>query len=488
MNFTVEYKERERKTIDDVSCVVIGSDEVGSRPDAVVQYLLSEKAGLPVSKMGSIYRDIPDWDDTDTWVDTASWDDEGQVSGVPSGAAFEEAGAWFDFNDYSIDGVLSGDLSVKDAIEAITFQTRSKLTWQGGKAKLAVLRNTDEWLVAKDIPTSSIQLKSFELTKSETESIVNKIDLFHTVDRISEASGSAQYTATAYDSDHASIVKHGEKVDPERWLFDLVRKQAMAVHIVEYYLWLLGEPATYYTLNAYLDNLDIEKEDYVTITSETMANVRGLATTVKEVQRVFGSGKNNQINLLKFVCQSIRHRFYAVPEESEVGVKDTLDIDFEFESEFDEPVLVGDILDIVEGRELSNDVGIGENFEIFADFNPAHLHEAKAESEMATHFELELADAFSAEEVLSIVGEVCFGSGLFGGQIVDGECSLPFGAKTVHTGTPLDGVGLSESMSCGINNSEESEAEVSDNLVFSECFGCASGIGSGMGRTPFGDV
>ncbi|GAI13075.1 unnamed protein product, partial [marine sediment metagenome] len=65
--FEVEYRQKQVRTTDDVSAYVVGSIE--SRPDAVVQYLLTEKANVPTDKLGSVWRSIPIWYDVEIWYD-----------------------------------------------------------------------------------------------------------------------------------------------------------------------------------------------------------------------------------------------------------------------------------------------------------------------------------------------------------------------------------------------------------------------------------
>jgi hypothetical protein len=480
ISFEVEYRQRQIKTTDEITCKAIGSIE--NRPDAVIQYLLTEKAGLPSSKLGSVYRSVPKWDDVDIWNDSDVWIDEGSVDNVPTDALFEEAGAWFSAKGYLIDGKIPGNSSVKDAIENITFQTRSRLTWQSGFAKLSILRKGDNWLIAKDIGINDIQLKSFKSERSEASKIINKIDLFHSIDRLSEAEGSGQFSGTSFVKDLKSISKHGEKVQDDIWLFDLVRKQTMADSISDYYLWALGEPSTYYTLRTYLNNFDLEKEDYATITSSGFEFIKKLPITIKELVREFGSGKIDKMYTLKMVCQSIRHFFYIQRSNDNAYVNDSLTIDF-WDMFPEDLASISDDLYITEGREIENEAIFSDLLEVLYLMGVQKENEVSFDSEITFDIEVNLEDSIQAIDDLNIAEELCFGSCGFGAP----NCELPFGAKTTHKEAFNDIPSLSDILSCDIGIGEVDEADAGDYLGFSDGYGSPNTLGDGYGLSPYGD-
>ena len=272
-DLTVEYHKPRLKTTDDVTCMVIGDTD--NRPDHVIQKLLTENAGVPASMLSSVYRTVYDWDDALIWHDTGTWPgdhgqwrDNGMTLTPPAGALFHEAASWYLAHGYFIDGVIPGDLSVKDALRMITWQVRSRMVWQNGKCQLVILRKSDGWNIAHDLTADEVRLQSLKVAKSNVADVVNKIDLFHTIDRLSSANGAGKYEATSSVKDTRSISKHGERVNDSLWLFDLVRRQGMADSLSEYYLWELGETKTKYTTEMYLNNFNLEKEDYITIDSK----------------------------------------------------------------------------------------------------------------------------------------------------------------------------------------------------------------------------
>lgn len=477
ISFEIEYRQKQIKTTDEITCDVVGSIE--SRPDAVVQYLLTEKAGLPENKLGSVYRDVPKWDDDEIWDDTEIWLDEGTVDNVPDGALFEEAGAWFSLRNYSIDGVLSGSSTIKDIIAKITFQTHSKLTWQNGFAKLSVLRKNEDWLIAKDIPTTDIQLKSYQVKKSESFRIINLINLFHSIDRLSEASGSGQFNGTSIATDDLSIKKHGLRTDDDKWFFDLVRKQDMADLVSDFYLWLLGEPQTYYTLNTYLKNFDIEKEEFISISSYKIDRLECLPVSVKEIVRVFGSGKLNRINLLTLVCQSIRHKAHQEEKEENILLTEDIVTSLDFDAEIIEELVLEEVVETGFGKTDEEILSVSENFESEFHYKPKETDEIVIEEAISFDMEIEIEEDISVTDDADGYLEIPFGGGGFG--------MIPFGSVAVFKEVPTDQLTVVESFTTEIGSIGTDEISTTEEIVTSNGFGGTTVLSSGFGVTPFGN-
>lgn len=480
MRFEVEYRKRVTKSTESITCKPVGT--IDNRPDAVIEYLLTEKAGLPADKLGSVYRSVPKWDDNEIWDDNDVWIDEGQVTGAVEGAAFEEASAWFDYHGYKIDGVLSGAASVRETIPKITWQTRSKLTWQNGQAKLSILRRADSWSAAKDIPYDDIQLQSYTTKRSPASDIVNKIDIFHTIDRLSEASGVTKYRETASAQDNISIGKHGERSKNDMWLFDLVRDGDMAEHVAAYYVWELGETYTLYGFNTYLKHFDIEKTDYISISSYNIAKLNKLVVTASEIVRVFGSLKLSRINLLKMVCKSIRHRRYIQNPTDSVNVNDTIETIIGFDFEFSDSVSISEIFDLVVAKELSDSVAVGDLQDILLAFRSKFFDQAEVGEEVGFEFGLNINDQIEIVEDFYTVDKLCFGACGFGGP----NCEIPFGSATIHEANSADVMSATDTIGFGIGLGLSEDVVLDEKIAFGDGFGCAAGIGSGFGYSPFG--
>lgn len=483
--FEAEYRQKQVRTTDNVTASVIGHKDSGQRPDEVIQYLLTQKAGVPESALGSVWRDIPDWNDSNTWDDNALWLDGGQVSDVPEGALFEEAASWFDYHSYQFDGVIPANISVKEALEIATWQSRSRLFWQNGKVKLAIRRKTQDWNIAKELNPSNIQLRSFAVEKSPVDNIINRIDLFHDIDRLSEAFGSEQYRATAFESDKVSIARHGERKKDEMFLFDLIRNQTVANHIADYYIWALGETTTYYSFNAYLENFDLEKDDYLTITSQKFATIRQIPVVVRDLVRRFGNGKTSQINLLQMIGEAIRYIVIQVQQEDEIYAYDALKIEFGFDLDFDDLANITDDLLVVEGKEFESEALVDDQVLVLADFDSMEESTAILSDSLAMHHEFSVESSFSVQDQFVLVQELCFGACGFG--CPDGV-GVFFGSRTTHRDYTDEYIGLDSELLIEFGQSGlESEAIAEDVLVFSDGFGCPTGLGSGFGISPFGD-
>ncbi len=432
IKLVVEYRQRQVRTTDEISCNAVGTIE--NSPDAVIQFLLTEKAGMDIGKLGSVNRPEGVWDDNDVWDDNQVWIDAGATGAPVPGAAFEDASAWFNHNNYRIDGVIPGNISVKDAIANITFQTRSKMTWQNGKAKLSILRESVDWLPAKDIDVDNIQLKSYQSSRSKIEDVVNKIDLFHTIDRLDIAEGSGQYTGTSSLDDPASIAKHGEKVDDDKWLFDLVRDQSMADDICEYYIWALGEPSTYYTFRTYLNNFDLEKEDYARISSYNFQMVNKLPVAIKELVREFGSGKISKINTLKLVCQVIRHTLLDKRITCPVFIRDSISVIIGLIFDLSDNVNATDALQVDIGAVPQDAVTVSDVLVTLSQFKPQMVDSVTVGCESAFSMSFELDDSILVTDNIHASEERCYGSCGYGGP----ECEIFYGSRTRHFGTMFD--------------------------------------------------
>lgn len=476
----VDYRKPILKTTDDITCEVSGYSE--NRPDAVVQYLLTEKAGVPVEKLGSVYRDLPKWDDTETWDDSEIWSDGGQVDNVPEGAYFEEAAAWFSFKDYTIDGVIPGNKTIKDAIQDITWQTRSKITWQNGLCKLSILRKSENWLIAKDIDVNSIQLASYRSWKSQAADIINRIDIFHTIDRLSSATGPGKYEGTSSIIDNQSIQKHGDKSNDDLWLFYLIRNQTIADDIADFYIWLLGEPRTYYQFATYLNNFDLEKEDYVTISSTRFARLLKLPVVIKDIKRSFGSGKLEKINLLKLISESIRHYIFNFREESFVFASDSLNVEFGFEIDLENTVGTEDAILFLWQKFFEESINVSDSYELIVNYNPSFTEDVTVSEDTVFDLEIYLEDDIIVYDDLNIAQELCFGACGFGAP----NCEIPFGSVTQHNELTTEVLKIVESSNFEIGVGLDDDVEIQDSLIISNGFGCPNGLGDGFSNTPFG--
>lgn len=483
MTFEIEYRQAKLTQTDLVTCSAVGS--INSRPDAVIQYLLNTRAGVPLSLMGSVERERPTWYDTNTWADQEVWEDLGETAIVPAGAIFEEAAAYFaktryrgtySYN-YHLDGVIPGNLSVKDAIEKITWQTRSKLLWQHGKCKLVVKRESSDWLIVKDVPTTKIQLRSYTAKRTSVDDIANAIQIFHTIDRLSSASGSEQYQGDVVRRDEKSIRKHGERVKDDLWEFDLLRSWQIASDVADYYIWLLGETYTIYGLTTYLPNFDIEKDDYISINSQGFDVIKKLKTEVAEITREFGSGKNGKINTLKYLVRSIRQKFFRDSPKDQVDIFDSRIVSIEQFADIADFITAYDTVQTDEGKLLHDTTELTDYIDTVSEYNSKFASEAQMASNVRTDHTTEV---FSSVEMRSVIGpqlRLCFGACGFG--------TLPFGSKTEFESVNAEFMDVSDVVLISTGMFEEEEIEITDFVFSSDGYGSPR-MGDGFGAVPFG--
>jgi hypothetical protein len=481
--FEVEYRQKQVRTTDIVTADLIGSIE--SRPDAVIQYLLTQKAFVPSSKLGSVIRDTPKWDDLVIWDDMNIWQDGGQVSDVPPDALFEEAGAWFAFHGYTIDGTVKGDSTIKDAIQKITFQTRSAIYWQNGIVTLVIKRKSEDWINARNLTTDKIRLRSLTARRSKVDEIYNDIAIFYDLDRLSTAPGSGAYRSSINRIDNPSVLRNGQKRDDDLFLFDLVRAPSMAESIVDYYIWYAGDTKTRYGFDTYLSNFDIEKGEYVSINSSGFANLTRIPVNITDIKRIFGSGKNNQINLLAMIGESIRHYNLLKALEDGIEVNDNLSINLGFDYTFSDGVNTSDYLLIAQGKFFEDTTLINDVFSSIMEFKE-HIPESLVLAEdqkFDINIGINVGNTVLVQSSLRVTQELCFGACGFGAPNCIG---VFFGSPTDLHSWADEYQELTDELSTGIEPNIIDDIIISDNLVFSDGFGCPTGLGDGFGLSPFG--
>lgn len=478
----VEYREEQYRATDDVTCKPVGS--ISTRPDAVVQYLLTQKAGVPLGKLSSVHRQQTKlWDDDDTWDDTELWLDEGQTADVPEGAAFKEAAAWYAYRPhYGINGVLDADQSVKDAVARVTLQSQSRLVWQNGKVQMVILRNAVNWQIAEDLSPDDLQLLSIDTRRSNIDQVENSIDLCYGLDRLSSASGAGAYYRSVSVRDIVSIAKHGERVDSAKWLFDLCRNHQMAQEMADYYLWRHGETTKFYTVNTYLKNFHLEKEDYISISSLHLPAIKKIPLVINELVRNFGNGKLKKINLLSITGNSIRHRFYLVVVDDMLEVLDTLQIDMGSELDLADPLMVTDQLVFETPVAADEALMVSDDFSVVSNSNPQIDDTILAGDQVVFSLQVVMSDDLGIEDSFEAVNKLCFGSCGFGAP----NCELPFGAVTQVLGGVNEQMEVSDVVSAQTLAGIEDDMEITDDLIFSDGFGCPAGLGDGFGLSVFG--
>jgi hypothetical protein len=261
--FGVEFAPREMVFSDEISAEITATR---SAPAECIQHLLTDVAGVPAER-----------------IDTASF----------NATAAEHAGL-----GYTLDGLLPGDMSVREAVKRICRQTHSRLFTSGGKVKLVAKKIDHETAIIVDAALGGVQLKSISVSRRPLAEVANRINLAYDYDHM----GDAGYRALASRQDDASIARYGLRQIDDRYQFDLIRDASMAAAVAKYYLDADGNPHTWYKFALYLSHLGVEPEDSIHLVSGFHQPTNWLA--VRSVERVFGSGKSGRVNRLLVTAEA----------------------------------------------------------------------------------------------------------------------------------------------------------------------------------------
>jgi hypothetical protein len=134
---------------------------------------------------------------------------------------------------------------------------------------------------------------SMRISRAPLSNVINKISVKY--DRDWSDQGKEPYKKAISTEDSASILKYGEKEQPDLFGFDWVRSDSMAINLRDFYLARLKDRKKKITLSAFLDLIELEFSDPVTIVSLSYLNCE-----VQKVNIYPGSGKNNRIDLIEF--------------------------------------------------------------------------------------------------------------------------------------------------------------------------------------------
>jgi len=397
INFLVEYRQREINFSDDVTCSPTGA--IGNRPDEVITHLLTTTAGLDASRL-----------------DTAA------------------AAVRLTALGYSLNGVIPAEISVRTAIKNICYQSRCRLIWSGGNAKLIVREKSDSWGSVKSILPQDLQIKSVKVRRQPVAEIVNDVNVFFKKDHTQTGDDKNLYAMSANAADTDSISKNGLRRNDAGFLFDLVTDQAMAESLADFYMWLKGSPSTFYEFACYLSQFDLEKEDVVTVTSRNFTDLIRRRLVIRSADRIFGSAKNSVINLYKILAESIRQRTILVSAEDTMTILDALSIEehdgviSEDQTAFAD-VLVSQVVAVDADTATLADVLVNTIVMVLETAETATLGDS-----LVAEMVVVLDDSFSmSDEVLDTYDVSAFADELltdsgFGSPLGDGFGLVPFGS------------------------------------------------------------
>jgi len=439
VTFEIEYRKREKVYSDEVTATVVG--EGWKRPDGVIYALFSKAGSLS----------FIDW---------------------PS---FNACAAWYAANSYGIDGVIDGDLTVQEAIKKVCRQSRSRLFWSGGRAKLAIRRTAIQQSVVKELGPANYQLRSITATRQSVQDLVNRVELFYRIDRFAE---DKQYQSVVVRQDQQSISLHGRRERPDDFLFDLVRSDAMAASLANYYVTVGAWPSTFYEFNAYLEQIELEKEDVIALTSGGFHKMRGVPMVLRSVNRAFGSGKSKRINHLRLVGECLRYILLEHTIDDTVLIFDSLNVNIGKSGDLSENMLCGDELFIVSGTGLADEQMIEDELAVVWSIAPLLQDTVPIEDAVGMDWACKLEDTINIIDQLDAKFAIGFGSGQFG--------LVPFGSVVDWYQSAVDETYLSDEYHAHMGVNLADQVSLDDLLAASTGFGSPGTIADGFGNVPLG--
>lgn len=454
--FDVEYRSRERFFSDEVTAEVIGLVDDGAgtytgtpgqlitRPDHVVKRLLIGAGNLAA-------------EDIDT-------------------TTFDAAGARLAAKSYTIDGILRGDLTTKEAIKKIAYQGRVRPFFSAGKAKCKFVEAFDDWQFNDEIQPADYQLNSIAIERQPARSIVNQIDLMYARTWTSEEEGPAGYQKSTRANNTRSIAAFGTRTNQDRFLFDLVRSPAMAADLAKFYVDRFCFPSSYYTLNCYLPAFALEKEDKIKLTANfnrlNKANMRILA-----INRQFGSGKNGTMNFISLLLESLRYVLLDQAAADDVKALEALDIALGLVGVFSENIHTTENVLALMAQAEADQINLADTLATICNYLLSEAETATATDAAAVNVNVGIVEPVKILDDADGWRQFGFGGGKFG--------MIGFGGWLVWYNRAPDEIAAFDTLSTVLNQGTlEESAIITESLVMYSGFGCP--VGDGFGAAPYG--
>ena len=218
------------------------------------------------------------------------------IGAMVDSASFQTAWNWFDTNSYAFAGFIPGDMRCRQAIKDMCRQSRSALVYNAGTIKLIIRQlNKDQTPIAT-IDKDNLQLRSISVQRQNIADIINYVDV-----RFDAVDVQKDYQQLYTCSDSSSLSKYGKH--DTVWDAYLIKSAAMAQDVAGYYLEVSQTPAMFISCRTYLASFPLELHDTIELQTDfnKFFSVRAQIISSK---RIFGSGKNHQINLFEITVKT----------------------------------------------------------------------------------------------------------------------------------------------------------------------------------------
>lgn len=441
--FDIEYVPTEVVFSDAVTAAVTGLATL-TRPDAAISHLLTTKGGAAAADLDAV--------------------------------SFAAMAARYTTLGYRLDGLIEATATVRAAIAAICYQCHSRLFPSGGKLKMALREGHPATKPAvRQLDADDLQLRSLAATRQPLAEIANRVQLFYQRDWTNNATDAAGYLQSVTKEDAKSIARFGLKTDPAAYCFDLIRSAPMAAAVVAFYIRTMAWPSTFYTFLAYLDQFDLEKEDVLGVTANFNSMAK-MPMVVRAMHRIFGSGKNSQINLFRVVAENLSYLLTKISLADQVLLLDSLSMMISAIGEFADQVQLVDELLILLNLNQADAVILTDTFELIMEYHTELLELVTATDQVWGDMTCAQEDTVQTSEVLEFWSHYGFGAGGFG--------QVKFGGLTVWKQKNPDQIYAFMELLVAMFVVRQDQIEVADRLLFSSGFG--GHLSSGFGRSTFG--
>jgi len=329
--FEIEYARRRLAATDEVTADVAGvkdnssgtvtgtPDALIERPDHVFRWSILNLLGL----------DAPVIDD----------------------ASFDQAGTEFGnaiSGGYKLAGVVQSKLFQETLWRQWMKESRAHLFWDPtGKARLQfrpinqsqVANGKEVKALTEDMvrvhPESGAGRIRFQRTP--TDRVVNHIELRYRRDWVS---GHHRQIHVEADSDEINVF--GKRERPGEFRFDWCREAAMAQDLAQFYLAELKSPQTLVSCSVFLDQLELERGDFVTVSHPLLPEGNAFHGIVLPGSHIPGSGKALRMDGLELLIRlfPIEHLRDLLAETAGITEGSTLLATFDLD--LTEPVDVTD--------------------------------------------------------------------------------------------------------------------------------------------------
>ncbi len=309
---TLEITADVEGATDDATGAVTGTaNSLIERPDHVFKWSLLKLAGLTIAD-----------------IDAASFD--------AAGTLFAQAVA----GGYKLAGVVDKKTSLQTLWAVWERESRSKMFWDSlGQARLQFLPlNTSVGATpVKSIAGDAIRFEESKgrsrvrARRSQFTDLVNRIELKYKYDPAGDS-----YPQACVIEDAVSQSLFGKREAPGEFEFQWVRSADTARDLADFYLADRAYPSTFLTVDAFLDNMELERGDVVDFT-HPLNNMQSVIARVVDAERLIGSASDGSMDMIRLdlripilliqeslfegaaLSEAVSHQLLSVLAESVLG-------------------------------------------------------------------------------------------------------------------------------------------------------------------------